>query len=84
MACWRHGPRSHAASARIHPVLRRSGPSSPSKNRVAEAATRVCGNKGLIRPLPSRSDVAHSSSVVSIDAALRMLPAARDDNQATT
>jgi hypothetical protein len=30
-ACCRHGPGSPAASARIQPVLRRSGPSRPSR-----------------------------------------------------
>jgi hypothetical protein len=81
MACWRQGPGSPAASARIQPVLRRSGPSSPSRNRAAEAATRDWVNKGLIRPLTSRSDDAHSSSVVSIDAAICALPVARDHRQ---
>ena len=50
------------------PVLRRSSPSSPSKNRFADAATRSCVNSSRIRPFTSRSDDAHSSSVVSIDA----------------
>src|SRR5215207_5915569 len=38
-AYWRHGPGSPAASARIQPVLRRSGPSNPSRKAAAEAAT---------------------------------------------
>ena len=70
MACCRQGPGSPAASARIHPVLRRSGPSRPSKNWPADAATRSCVNKGWIRALISRSDDAQSSNVVSIDAPL--------------
>src|SRR3954468_6041833 len=74
MACWRHGPLSPAASARIQPVLRRSGPSRPSRNAYADAATRSCVNKGRIRSLTSRSDEAHNSNVVSSDAALIHLP----------
>src|SRR5665213_783200 len=68
IACWRHGPGSPAASARIHPVLRRSSPSRPSRNKPAEAATRSWLNKTPIRALTSRSDDAHNSSVASIDA----------------
>src|ERR1700722_7682964 len=67
-ACWRHGPGSPAASARIHPVLRRSSPSRPSKNKPAEGATRSCLKEDRIRALPSRKDDAQSSSVASIDA----------------
>src|SRR4051812_32308367 len=80
MACCRHGPRSPAASARIQPVLRRSGPSSPSRNPPADAATRSCVNKRRIRTLASRSDDAHSSSVVSIDAPLTVSPSAKVSN----
>src|SRR5215217_1914838 len=64
------GTGSPAASARIQPVLRRSCPSSPSRNRPAEAATRSCVNNGRIRAFTSRSDAAQSSSVPSIDAPL--------------
>src|SRR5450756_3223071 len=67
MACWRQGPGSPAASARIQPVLRRSPPSSPSRNKPAEAATRSWVNNGAIRALTARSDDAQSSSVVSIE-----------------
>jgi hypothetical protein len=67
MACWRQGPGSPAASARIQPVLRRSSPSSPSRNKPAEAATRSWVNNGAIRALTARSDDAQSSSVVSIE-----------------
>ena len=67
-ACCRQGPGSPAASARIHPVLRRSSPSSPSTNRPAFKAARSCANSGRIRFFTSRSDDAHNSSVVSIDA----------------
>ena len=69
IACCRHGPGSPAASARIQPVLRRSSPSRPSRNRPAFVATRSCVNNGRIRFLISRSDDAHNSSVSSIDAA---------------
>src|ERR1700737_1241341 len=75
MACWRHGPGSPAASARIHPVLRRSSPNTPSRNKPADPATRSCVNSGLIRAFTSRSDEAQSSSVVSIEApAIHDLP----------
>src|SRR4051812_8021263 len=74
MACWRHGPLSPAASARIQPVLRRSGPSKPSRNAFADAATRSCVNNGRIRSLTARSDEAHNSNVVSSEAALIHLP----------
>ncbi len=74
LACCRHGPASPAASARIQPVLRRSGPSSPSRNRPADAATRSWVNKGRIRAFTPRSDDAHSSSLVSIDAPLTSSP----------
>src|SRR4029077_14785225 len=67
-ACCRHGPGSPAASARIHPVLRRSSPSRPSTNRPAFNAVRSCSNNGRIRFFTSRSDDAHNASVVSIDA----------------
>src|SRR5665811_1366914 len=67
MACWRQGPGSPAASARIQPVLRRSSPSSPSRNKPAEAATRSWVNNGAIRALTARSDDAQSSSVVSVE-----------------
>ena len=67
-ACCRQGPGSPAASARIHPVLRRSSPSSPSTNRPAFNAVRSCSNNGRIRFFTSRSDDAHNASVVSIDA----------------
>src|SRR4029078_6105802 len=65
IACCRQGPPSPAASARLHPVLRRSGPSSPSRNRPAETATRCCVNNGRIRSFTSRSDAAHSSNATS-------------------
>src|SRR6187455_1494747 len=68
IACWRHGPGSPAASARIHPVLRRSSPSTPSRNKPADAATRSWVNSGRIRVFTSRSEDAQSSSVVSIEA----------------
>src|SRR3954451_3157532 len=68
-ACWRQGPGSPAASARIHPVLRRSGPSRTSRNSPAAVAVRSCRNKGLIRSLTLRNDDAHSSSVASTDPA---------------
>src|SRR3954467_3283626 len=74
MACWRHGPLSPAAAARIQPVLRRSGPSKPSRNAFADAATRSCVNNGRIRSLTARSDEAHNSNVVSSEAALIHLP----------
>src|ERR1700741_1129807 len=75
MACWRHGPGSPAASARIHPVLRRSSPNTPSRNNPGDAAPRSCLNSGLIRAFTSRSDDAQSSSVVSIEApAIHDLP----------
>src|SRR3954452_24935663 len=74
MAWWRHGPLSPAASARIQPVLRRSGPSRPSRNACADAATRSCVNNGRIRSLTSRSDEAHRSNVVSNEATLIHLP----------
>src|SRR3954465_1580243 len=66
-ACWRQGPGSPAASARIHPVLRRSGPSRASRNSPAEAAVRSCRNTGLIRSLMVRNEDAHSSSVASTE-----------------
>src|SRR4051812_21977218 len=66
--CWRHGPGSPAASARIQPVLRRSSLSRPSRNRPADTAARSCANSGRIRAFTSRSEDAQSSSVVSIDA----------------
>src|SRR3954453_22058948 len=79
IACCRQGPGSPAASARIHPVLRRSAPSSPSRNRPADAATRSCVNNGRIRAFTSRSDAAQSSSVSSIDAPLiHALPITRE------
>jgi len=68
IACCRHGPASPAASARIQPVLRRSSPSSLSRNCTAETATRSWVNSRRIRPFTSRSEDAQSSSVVSIDA----------------
>src|SRR4029077_4190695 len=58
--------RSPAASARIHPVLRRSGPSRASRNSSADAAVRSCWNSGLIHPLTSRNDGAQRSSRASI------------------
>jgi hypothetical protein len=67
-ACCRQGPGSPAASARIHPVLRGSLPSSTSKKSPADAATRSCVNKGRRRPFTSRSEHAQSSSVSSTDA----------------
>jgi hypothetical protein len=71
--------RPPAASARIRPVLRRSSPSSPSRNRPADAATRSCLNKGRMRAFASRSDDAQSSSVSSIDAPLiHPLPTIRE------
>src|SRR3954469_17545421 len=79
IACCRKGSGSPAASARIHPVLRRSAPSSPSRNRPADAATRSCVNSGRIRSFTSRSDAAQSSSVSSIDAPLiHALPITRE------
>src|SRR5829696_5794344 len=66
-ACWRQGPGSPAASARIHPVLRRSGPSRASRNSPAAAAVRSCRNTGLIRSLMVRNEDAHSSSVASTE-----------------
>src|SRR5271165_1868616 len=74
IACWRHGPGSPAASARIQPVLRCSGPSRPSRNEPVDAATRSCVNKGRIRCLASRSDDAHTSNVLSSEAPLIHLP----------
>ncbi len=68
MACWRHGPASPAASARAHPVLRRSPPSTPSRNCPAETATRSCVKSGRRRVFTSRSADAHRSSVASNDA----------------
>src|SRR5271169_2190597 len=68
IACWRHGPGSPAASARIQPVLRGSFPSNPSKNFHADAATRSWPNKGRSCAFTSRSEDAQSSSVASIDA----------------
>ena len=41
---------SPAASACIHPVLRRSSPSRPSKNSQAEAAIRSCWNRVAAAP----------------------------------
>src|ERR687885_732407 len=70
MACWRQGPGSPAASARIQPVLRGSKPSNPSTNNDADAATRCCVNNGRMRAFTSRNDDAHSSSVVSIETPL--------------
>jgi hypothetical protein len=55
IGCCRQGPGSPAASARIHPVLRRSSPSSPSTNRPAFKAARSCANNGRIRFFTSRS-----------------------------
>src|SRR4051812_1349042 len=79
IACCRQGPGSPAASARIQPVLRRSAPNSPSRNRPAEAATRSCVNNGRIRAFTSRNDAAHSSNVSSIDAPLiHPLPTIRE------
>src|SRR3954447_14265970 len=84
IACCRQGPESPAASARIQPVLRRSSPSSPSRNRPADAATRSCVNKGRIRAFTSRSDAAQSSSVSSIDAPLiHPLPTTREKVRAS-
>ena len=54
------GPGSPAASARVHPVLRRSSPNSPLTNRPAEAATRSGVNSRRIRPFTSRSDAAQA------------------------
>src|SRR6476659_2535928 len=68
IACWRHGPESPAASARIQPVFRGSLPRSPSRNFPADSATRSWLNKGRIRAFTSRNDDAQSSSVVSTDA----------------
>ena len=68
MACCRQGPASPAASARIQPVLRRSGPSKPSRDNLAEAATRSCVNSGQMRALASRNDDAHNSRITSIEA----------------
>src|SRR5208282_3203051 len=68
IACWRHGPGSPAASARIHPVLRGSFPSNPSRNFHADAVTRSWRNKERSRAFTSRNDDAQSSSVVSTDA----------------
>src|SRR5208282_52099 len=68
IACWRHGPGSPAASARIHPVLRGSFPSNPSRNFHADAVTRSWRNKEPSRAFTSRNDDAQSSSVVSTDA----------------
>jgi hypothetical protein len=67
IACWRHGPGSSAASARIQPVLRGSFPNKPSRNCPAEPATRFCVNSGPIRPFTSRNAEARNSSVVSTD-----------------
>ena len=72
-------PGSPAASARIQPVLRRSGPSRPSRNKPADAATRACVNNGLMRAFTSRNDDAHNSSIVSIEAAvIHTRPVPRD------
>src|SRR6201997_3976069 len=68
IACWRQGPGSPAASARIQPVLRGSLPNSPSRNCPTEAATRSCVNSRRMRCLASRNDEAHSVSVSSTDA----------------
>jgi len=67
MACCRHGPGSPAASARIQPVLRRSLPSKASRKLRRQRHPRL-RDSGRIRPFTSRSDDAHSSNVVSIDA----------------
>jgi hypothetical protein len=56
-------PLPHASSR----SWRRSPPSSPSRNKPAEAATRSWVNNGAIRALTARSDDAQSSSVVSIE-----------------
>src|ERR1700712_3070305 len=80
MACWRQGPASPAASARIQPVLRRSGPSRPSRNACADAATRSCVNNGRIRLFTSRSDEAHRSNVISSEAVLIQLPSQPHEN----
>ena len=42
-------PSGYAASAGIQPVLRRSGPSRPSRNNPAETATRSWPNSGRMR-----------------------------------
>src|SRR5690349_3994089 len=68
IACWRHGPGSPAASARIQPVLRRSLPNKPSRNAPVDAATRSYVNTPRIPVFTSRNEDVHSSSVVSIDA----------------
>jgi hypothetical protein len=54
-------PRSRIARrlARIQPVLRGSLPSSTSRKRAADAATRSCVNKGRTRSLIPRSEEAH-------------------------
>jgi hypothetical protein len=46
---------SPAASARIQPVLRRSGPSRPSRKAAAADATLGCVNKQQNRVLEPRS-----------------------------
>ena len=60
--------KSPAASARIHPALRGSPPSSPSRNGPAFPAVRACANNGPTRALTSLRGEAKSSGVVSIDA----------------
>ena len=67
IACWRQGPGSPATSARVHPVLRRSSPSKPSKKALAETAPRSWVNNGRIRAFTSGNVDAQSSSVASID-----------------
>src|ERR1035437_3926012 len=64
MACWRQGPGSPAASARIQPVLRRSSPSSPSRNQTAEAAPPSVGH-------PSVDNEGQSFLAISIVTILR-------------
>src|SRR5215218_4165036 len=67
-ACCRHGPGSPAASARIQPVLRRSGPSRPSTKAAAEAATLGCANDGRIRALTPLSSPDQSPNTCSTKA----------------
>jgi len=56
-------------SLRAHPAsLTPFIPQQASRNRLADAATRPCVNKGCVRALMWRSNAAHNSSVVPIEA----------------
>src|SRR5688500_3661615 len=68
-ACCRQGPGSPAASARIQPVLRRSGPSSPSRKAAAEAATLAWPNRRRMCAFTACSSADQRSSDCSTDSA---------------